>query len=326
MNAAQIERARDVPIEDEIARRGHRHRLKRQGRELIGPCPVCGGTNRFGANVAEGIFNCRGCGVGGDVIALVMHLDSCTFAEAIETLTGFDRPPPKRVAEKPALKKKTSSDWMRLWREARPILGTLAERYLRAPKSEGGREITELPPDPDESLRFHSEVIFGKTDDGAWRYVPALLALVRDVINSKPIGLQRIGLTKDGRKLDRMALGNIGGGCVKLWLDEEVTAGLVLGEGVETTLAAATRIEHRGTLLRPAWAALFADNMAKFPVLPGIDALTLLVDHDEPDQHGRRAGQDAAAECARRWSEAGREVIRLTPTKLGYDFNDVVRQ
>ena len=44
----------------------------------------------------------------------------------------------------------------------------------------------------------------------------------------------------------------------------------MLGEGVETTLAAATRIEHRGTLLQPAWAAGSAGNMAKFPVLTGI--------------------------------------------------------
>jgi hypothetical protein len=34
-----IERARAVPIEDEVARRGIK--LKRQGAELVGPCPVC---------------------------------------------------------------------------------------------------------------------------------------------------------------------------------------------------------------------------------------------------------------------------------------------
>lgn len=59
--------------------------------------------------------------------------------------------------------------------------------------------------------------------------------------------------------------------------------------------------------------------MAAFPVLPGIEALTLLVDHD-----ANGAGQDAAAACARRWLAAGREVIRLTPKTVGADFNDIV--
>ena len=82
-------------------------------------------------------------------------------------------------------------------------------------------------------------------------------------------------------------------GCViRLWPDEDVAEGLVIGEGVETTLAAATRITRRGTLLRPAWAAGSKDNLARFPVLAGIDVLTILVDNDE-----NGAGQRAAAKC-----------------------------
>ena len=65
---------------------------------------------------------------------------------------------------------------------------------------------------------------------------------------------------------------------IRLWLDEAVTDGLVIGEGIETTLAAATRIEHRATLLQPAWAAATAGLLAALPVLSGIEALTILVD------------------------------------------------
>jgi Toprim domain len=93
---------------------------------------------------------------------------------------------------------------------------------------------------------------------------------------------------------------------------------LVLGEGVETTLAAATRILWRGTYLRPAWAAGSAANMASFPVLE-ISNLTLLVDHDK-----NGVGERAAEQCSRRWTESGREVRRLTPIDPGADFNDVV--
>jgi hypothetical protein len=97
---------------------------------------------------------------------------------------------------------------------------------------------------------------------------------------------------------------------------------LVLGEGIENTLAMATRIEHLGTLLQPAWAAGDAGHMRSFPLLAGIYVLTLLVDNDS-----NGAGQDAAGECARRWlsdERDEREVIRLTPTLPDTDFNDLV--
>lgn len=108
-------------------------------------------------------------------------------------------------------------------------------------------------------------------------------------------------------------------GCViRLWPDDEVTTGLVIGEGVETMLAAATRVEHRGTILQPAWACGGTGNLSAFPVLAGVEALTIIVDRDE-------GGLTAANACERRWLDAGREVTRLTPKALGFDFNDIVR-
>ena len=59
--------------------------------------------------------------------------------------------------------------------------------------------------------------------------------------------------------------------------------------------------------------------MAKFPVLAGIEALTLLVDNDKSG-----AGQRAAEECASRW-ETVADVTLITPTNLGADFNDWIQ-
>jgi phage/plasmid primase-like uncharacterized protein len=81
-----IARARSVPIEEVLAARGHN--LRRCGGELIGPCPVCGGRDRFAVNPKKALWNCRGGDKGGDVIDLVCHLDSCGFNDAIEQLTG----------------------------------------------------------------------------------------------------------------------------------------------------------------------------------------------------------------------------------------------
>jgi hypothetical protein len=63
-----VQRARSVPIEEEITRR--HIKLKRSGAERIGPCPRCAGDDRFSINPRKGVFNCRGCGHGGDVIEL----------------------------------------------------------------------------------------------------------------------------------------------------------------------------------------------------------------------------------------------------------------
>ena len=54
---AWIERAGAVPIEDELARRGFHLRGKI---ERAGPCPVCGGTDRFSINTEKQLWNCRG--------------------------------------------------------------------------------------------------------------------------------------------------------------------------------------------------------------------------------------------------------------------------
>jgi hypothetical protein len=89
------EKARAVPIEREIERRGIR--LRGNGKsEHCGPCPKCGGDDRFSINTTKQLFHCRGCDVGGDVIKLVEHLDGVDFAHACQKLTGDPGPNGKR--------------------------------------------------------------------------------------------------------------------------------------------------------------------------------------------------------------------------------------
>jgi putative DNA primase/helicase len=94
MNAAfesWVQRARNVPIERELERRGVQlnggNQIEREG-----PCPVCGGNDRFSINTKKQVFNCRGCGKGGDVIELVRHLDDADFIAACTTLVGESPP------------------------------------------------------------------------------------------------------------------------------------------------------------------------------------------------------------------------------------------
>ena len=69
----------------------------------------------------------------------------------------------------------------------------------------------------------------------------------------------------------------------------------------------------------PAWALGDTGNLRSFPVLAGIDALTMLVDND-----ANQAGQAAASECFDRWSAAGCEVWCVTPDRADADINDIV--
>lgn len=79
-----IDDARSIPIEDELARRG----IILNGKvERYGPCPKCGGTDRFSINTSKQVFNCRGCGAkGGGAIDFVMWIDECGCGEALKTL------------------------------------------------------------------------------------------------------------------------------------------------------------------------------------------------------------------------------------------------
>src|SRR5436853_7655590 len=94
-----VDIAKSVRVEDEVARRG----IKLVGRgERVGPCPVCGGRDRFSINIKKQIWNCRGCARGGDVVDLVQHLDGVDFKIAVQTLGGNEtrpiRPVPKATA------------------------------------------------------------------------------------------------------------------------------------------------------------------------------------------------------------------------------------
>jgi CHC2 zinc finger len=127
-------RARAVPIEDEVARRGIK--LKREGAEQVGPCPKCGGTDRFSINVRKQLWHCRQCQTGGDVIDLVKHLDGCDTATAITTLIGdATRPAPRPApAARPRDDKAETAERLAFarhrWGRRRPITRTLAENYL----------------------------------------------------------------------------------------------------------------------------------------------------------------------------------------------------
>jgi hypothetical protein len=62
---AWVAKARSVRIEDECSRRGIVFNGQAGKTERCGPCPKCGGGDRFAVNTKKQVFNCRGCGARG---------------------------------------------------------------------------------------------------------------------------------------------------------------------------------------------------------------------------------------------------------------------
>lgn len=255
---------------------------------------------------------------GGDLFALIAREHRCDFVHACkiasEILARTYIEPRRPV---PPRKELSAEDRRRralaLFKEARPIGGTLAERYLRQTR----RIDLDALPSLDHALRFHPSCPFGDERH------PCLLALFRDVHNDEPRAIQRIAIASDLSKIGGMAYGSTFDAAIKLSPDDAVTDGLCVAEGVETALSAML-IERRGAWLRPMWALGGTSGLINFPVLAGVERLTIVVDHDPIDPRtGRRAGEYAAIICARRWFAAGRHATRLTPRELG-DFNDIL--
>ena len=70
--------------------------------------------------------------------------------------------------------------------------------------------------------------------------------------------------------------------------------------------------------LRPSWALGSAGAIATFPVLSGVECLSLLREHDE-------ANKQASDACAAVWMTAGRVVLDVLP-RAGKDVNDSIRE
>lgn len=240
-------------VEDELARRGYPFWTKPRHNDRGQPCPRCGGTDRFSINLRKQLFNCRGCGTGGDVIKLVQFLDGSDFQMAVETLAG---PAPKGTIEPPnpaavdtrkfkdgeAAERRRKIDTARgIWNRRRSINGTLAEHYLRF----RGLDIDANHLD-----------YMGFDPEAAWREipndpaspllrVPCLIAVYRAIEGGEIAAVQKTRLNPNGskwvgadRKTARRFNGCPGGAVIKIDPDENVTAGLILGEGLETVLSA----------------------------------------------------------------------------------------
>jgi hypothetical protein len=198
-----------------------------------------------------------------------------------------------------------------IWTQSLPIRGTLVETYLVNRGLSLPAEVYD-----GRALRFHPSCPF-RLNAAEFARLPAMIAAMVDIRTNEFRGVHRTALAADGFGKavvpglgnPRKMLGQAAGACVKLAADEDVTLGLHVTEGIETALAC------MAMGFRPVWAALSAGAIARFPVLDGIEALTIFGDRDA-------TGEAAALTCSARWRSAGKEVITILPADEGSDFAD----
>ena len=189
---------------------------------------------------------------------------------------------------------------LRLWRAAKPALGSLVETYLV------NRYITIKPP---ASLRFHPGLRHAPTS----LIFPTMVAGVQ-APTGEVAGVHRTFLSADGRnkaqvKHPRMSLGRLAGGSVRLGPVGEHVA---IAEGIENALSA---MQAMPGLV--AWAALSTTGMKAVVLPPHIRKVLILADADPP-------GEEAAQALADRLVAEDRTVSIAHPPE-GTDFNDTLR-
>lgn len=253
---------------------------------------------------------------GGDMLTLARQVHGGVMPDALEWARRFlDGPKtqrsPKSAANSCAMVRDAPLRWSvrasLIWSAASPVLGTLAERYLRIRIGPAWENIRQTI-DGAGALRFlpaHAN------------YGPAMVALVTDTLTNEPLSLHftrlqadGLGKANDGKPAKRLLGGHRkAGGVVRLSADEEITVGLGIAEGIETALAVIA------SGWSPVWACVDAGNMSNLPVLGGIETLTVFADYDA-------AGLCAANKVFKRWIDAGRKSQIVTPPISGRDWAD----
>lgn len=191
----------------------------------------------------------------------------------------------------------------RIWDEAEADpRNTLVARYLDEHRH------LDLPREVcGHAVRFHPA--------GPWEgeRVPMMLCALRDIHTNEVVGLHRTRLDPiTAAKVDRKMLGRAKNTAIKLTDDTEVTMGLHIAEGVESALAG------MAIGLIPMWAMGSVGGIASFPLLSGIECLTICAETGE-------ASAAAVEQVGTRWSEAGRE-LRVCSPRQGSDLNDAIRE
>ena len=278
----RVFQVKQIPMTELVHRLGI-SRLRPMGAELIGPCPLCGGRDRFGINLRSDAFQCRKCDLKGrDQIALIRGVAGLGFKDALSWACGDE---PAEISEAERKRRlKRSEDVRReqnryrqkainaaraIWQNARPgHLGVVAA-YMNA----RGIDVDRLPvPGVPAALRFMLDHPYVQYIDRKYQTIhrgpcmvagilngrDQLMAVHRTWVDAAPPHGKAI-IEHQGQSYPaKLTRGSVKGGAIRLCTPEDASV-LIMGEGIETTLTAMLADAVPGAAY---WAGVSLGNMA----------------------------------------------------------------
>lgn len=285
-------------------------------RNKHGPCPMCGGKDRFrfddkGGN---GTFFCSGaCGAGNGVklVMLFKGIDWKDAVQEIEKHIGAGYVAPTRDGQR-ATDAEKREELIAMWGRGQPLTpDDAAGRYLSS------RGLSHLSPE----LRFAPDERYTEAGQKA-AWFPAMLAKVKPsdaaIVKGEKAALHRTYLAKDGGKAQvsspRKMLGNMPTGAAVRLMEHSNILGIA--EGIETALSASILFGV------PCWAALNSGLLQEWVAPPGVDTVLIFGDND-PKFAGQSAAFTLAHRLACRPIDAPHVSVHIPPA-AGTDWNDVL--
>ena len=281
--------AKAIPITELVDRLGIAG-LKPIAGEMIGPCPLCGGRDRFGINLRRNLFQCRKCDLkGGDQVALVMGVLNLDFRAALQWACG-DAPAEidpaemsrrrRRAAEVERRQQAEAEQYRRravevahgIWAKARPGHLGIVPAYLRA------RGINpDLLPEFPTALRFIVDHPYRKQINGQMVVAHRGPCVVAGILSPQgqvtavhqtwvdvtpPHGKASIVWANGDQEPEslpaKLVRGSKKSGAIRLFTLAGADT-LVMGEGIETTLSALVARPFGNAAY---WAGVDLGNMA----------------------------------------------------------------
>lgn len=272
-----------------------------------GPCPMCGGRDRFRYDDKDGkgSWICAQCGAG-DGIKLLMLKNGWDFRETVrrvEQLVGSVVPVKAKPEQTDEEKRAAMNE---LWRSAKLVKpDDVVDLYLKA----RGVGWSAYP----DCLRTSGRCRY---QDDVVSFHPAMVAMVHGP-DGKPATLHRTFLTADGRKAPvaaprRLMPGNLPkGSAVRLSAPAPL---LGVAEGIETAMAATKLFGV------PCWAAINSTMMEGWQPPEGTQEVIVFGDNDV-----KFGGHASAYALAHRLAVRDLKVRVEIPDETGLDWNDAVR-
>lgn len=303
-----------------------------------GPCPFCGGTDRFQFSLKKVAWFCRVCPEGGGPASdfLKRFMGYTTFqqlADHIRRFYGIQAGSPSDAQPRPAVapmpkqpvmdKAKSLARMAAIWGATREVQsGDPVDRYLRF-RIPG---LQHIPP----QIRIHPALEYwdAPAEMGGRPVLvgkfPAMVVQGFDASNNL-VQIHKTYLTSSGAKAavkhPKKTDVGVGSNSFAFRLGEPVGYTLGVAEGIETALAATLLDGH------PVWPCHSSTILSNF-VLPEhlrstVKMVIIYADSDEMKQ-GKKAGSVAAAALASKLRQERVRSMIVRPAKVGADMADLI--